>query len=62
MSKLTIRLIKKEDIDIFINSGLKGLLEFCETDELKQSTMNYHNQSSRKTKNFLTKIIDTKFR
>ena len=61
MSKLAIRLIKKEDIDIFVSSGLNGLLEFCETDELKQSTMNYHDKRSHKTKNLLTKIIDTNF-
>jgi ribosomal protein S18 acetylase RimI-like enzyme len=61
MSGLKIRLIQKKDIDIFVNLGLKGLLEFCDTEELKQSTINYHNKHFNKTVNFLTKIIDTKF-
>lgn len=61
MSDIKIRLVKKEDINTFVNCGLIGLLEFCNGDDVKKSTMNYHNQHKNKTMNFLTKIIDNDF-
>ena len=61
MSEPTIRLIRKDDIETFVDLGLKGLFEFCNNDSLKHSTISYHNQHRHKTESFLAKIIDTNF-
>jgi ribosomal protein S18 acetylase RimI-like enzyme len=61
MPEPTIRLIQKDDIETFVDLGLNGLLEFCNNDSLKQSTLCYHDQHKNKTIKFLTNIIDTDF-
>ena len=58
---IKIRKVQLSEVGRFLDIGLEGLLEYCDTDELKESTKKYHKMHRSRSESFLKKSIESEW-